>query len=94
MTSFIESGKLSWMLWLAIVLSAFAIINSSYYARQKFIQWQILLSDAQDYEVEWGQLLLEKSTMASYARLESMAADALNMTEPKKDQIVVIEAHD
>lgn len=94
MTSILESGKLSWMLWLAIVLSAFAIINSSYYARQNFIQWQALLTDAQDYEVEWGQLLLEKSTMASYARLESMAADALNMTEPKKDQIVVIEGRD
>ena len=84
------SHKISWLLWLAILVSAFAVIYTSYHARQRFIDWQGLLTDAREYKVEWGQLLLEKSTMASYSRLEHMAADTLKMTEPSTKQIVVV----
>ncbi len=83
--------KMSWSLWLGILVSAFAVIITSYHARQRFIEWQGLLTDAREYKVEWGQLLLEKSTMASYSRLEHMAADTLKMSAPTKKQIVVVK---
>ncbi|NRB39810.1 MAG: cell division protein FtsL [Pseudomonadales bacterium] len=89
--NFLENKKLPWVLWLAISATCFAVILTSYNARQRFIEWQFLLSDAQAFEVEWGQLLLEKSTMASYSRLEQIAADKLNMTAPSKQQIVVVK---
>ena len=94
MMGYLHSNKLTLFLWGLIMISAFAVIYSSHSARQHFIQWQALLKQAQDYEVEWGQLLLEKSTMASYSRLETVASEKLHMTEPTKDQIVLIGVAD
>ena len=91
--SFLDSNKMPWVLWIAILLTSFAVIFTSYNARQNFIKWQSLLSDAQDFEIEWGQLLLEKSTMASYSRLEQIAADKLKMIEPNKKHIVVVKGN-
>lgn len=90
----LQKTKLSWLLWLAILLSSFAVILSSHHARKQFIEWQGLLKAASAYEVEWGQLLIEKSTMASYARLETVAVGELKMTEPGKEQIVVVRESD
>lgn len=89
--SLLVSKRLPWVTGLAIFISSFAVIYSSFTARTRFIEWQSLLNDARAYEIEWGQLLLEKSTMASYSRLEHVASDKLKMIEPKKAQIILVE---
>ncbi len=89
--SYLENKRLCFALWMTIVISAFAVIYSSFSARTAFIAWQSLLHEARQYDVEWGQLLIEKSTMASYARLEGIAADQLQMTAPDKSQVIVVE---
>ncbi len=82
--------RLSVVLWLAVVVSAFAVIASSHGARKAFMQWQSMLKQAQAYEVEWGQLLIEKNTQASYARLEALSKEKLKMTVPQTKQIVIV----
>lgn len=86
-----ESKQVTFALWLMILISAFAIIKSSYNSRVLFIEWQDLLEKSQMYEVEWGQLLIEKSTLASYANLENMAKEELKMIFPARKQIVVVQ---
>lgn len=68
------------------------VINGTYRSRQKFIQYQSLLKDSQQYDVEWGQLLIEKTTLASFLGLESVAQDQLKMIFPKRNQIIIVEA--
>ena len=86
----IESAKLTISLWLLICVSAVAVVYSNHGARSSFIEWQTLLQDAQDFDVEWGQLLIEKSSLSSYARLEGEASKKLNMSAPTTEQIVIV----
>ena len=86
-----ETKKLTVTLWILIVISSFGVIKSSYDSRVLFIEWQELLEKSQAYEVEWGQLLIEKSTLASYANLENMAKEELKMVFPTRKQIVVVQ---
>lgn len=84
------SRWLTSFLWLVIFFSAFAVIYSSFVAREKFVVWQKLIAESQSLEVEWGQLLIEKSRLTSYSRLESIAIDKLKMLAPPTKQIVVV----
>lgn len=86
----IASGKLTIALWLMVVASAFAVIAASHESRQAFIEWQALLKQAQEYDVEWGQLLIQKSSSASYTRLEALAEEKLQMKAPGKEQMVIV----
>ncbi len=86
----INSYRLTIVLILAISISSFGVIYSSHNSRQSFIAWQDLLKQAQAYEVEWGQLLIEQSTEASYTHLEKKAVNKLNMVAPSTKQIVVV----
>ena len=87
----IESYRLALILLVLVVISAFAVIYSSHSARVSFISLQDLLKESQEYEVEWGQLLIEKSAESSYSRLEKEAEKKLNMVTPGVEQIVVIK---
>ena len=88
----IASAKLTVALWLAVFCSAIAVVFTSHEARLAFIEWQELLQQAQDFDVEWGQLLIQKNSTASYTRLESLAADKLQMTAPGKEQMVIVRS--
>lgn len=86
-----NSYRLSILLFIALLISSFAVIYSSHSARKSFIALQDLLKQTQAYDVEWGQLLIEKSTSATYARLESEATGKLKMVAPSIKQIVVVQ---
>lgn len=85
-----KSMRLTLILWLCIVLTAFAVIRSSHQSRGYFIEWQSLIEKSQAYDVEWGQLLIEKGILASYLGLENVAKDKLKMTFPLRQQIVIV----
>lgn len=84
-------GRLTVVLWLAVCLSALAVAYSNHQARSLFSHWQGLLKAQAQYEVQWGQLLIEKSAQTSYARLEHIAKTKLNMIVPKLDQMLRVE---
>lgn len=84
-------GRLTIVLWLAVCLTAVAVAYTNYSARQLFSEWQNLLKEQQQYEVEWGQLLIEKSSLTAYSRLESIAAEKLKMVTPSIDRIHLIQ---
>lgn len=86
-----QSRRLTVFLWFLIVITAFYVIKSSHESRILFIEWQDLLQKAQTYQVEWGQLLIEKSTLASYLGLENVAKDELKMGFPTRKQIVIVQ---
>lgn len=77
------------LLLLAVLLSAFAVIDARHENRVLFAQLQQLRQQRDALNVEWGQLLLEQSTWSTHARIEQMATQKLDMVVPEHVEIVV-----
>jgi cell division protein FtsL len=73
-----------------IVASAFGVIQSSHACRQLYAQLQILEASRWYMEEDFGRLLLEQSTWASYHRIERVAGRELNMQPPAISDLRVI----
>jgi cell division protein FtsL len=78
------------LLLLAVLLSAFAVIDARHENRVLFAQLQQLRQQRDSLNVEWGQLLLEQSTWSTHARIEQMATQKLDMELPEHVEIVVM----
>ena len=88
-TAFTSKSLAVW-LWLAVIPTALLVVYSSYSTRQSFIHWQALLKQEQQLDVEWGQLLLEKSSLASYSQWDAVSAQKLFMQVPAMDNVVMV----
>ena len=75
-----------------IVICAFGVIQTSHACRQLYAQLQILEASRWYMEEDFGRLLLEQSTWASYHRIEQVAGRDLNMQPPGiADMKVVVQ---
>ncbi|TCK03000.1 cell division protein FtsL [Marinobacterium mangrovicola] len=75
---------------LLVIASAMLVIYSAYEYRRLFNQHQVLSSQGEDLQVEWGQLLLEESAWSSNNRVETLADKKLQMTTPERDNIEIV----
>ena len=75
------------LLLVAVVTCALGVVTSQHKARKLFIELQKQKEEAQQMDVEWGQLQLEQSTWATPARVEEVAVKKLQMQLPKNGQI-------
>ncbi len=83
-----------WMvgvLSIGLLLSALAAIYSKYYSRQIFIEIQQQERALDQYEVEWGQLQLELTTLAEQNRVELVARKQLKLVMPLREKIIYIK---
>ncbi len=74
---------------LAIV--SVAVVIQVYDFRKNFSYLQALKQSEVDYEVKWGQLLLEQSALTQPSRLEQSAIRNLNMHSPSPDELVIVK---
>ena len=74
-----------------LMLSAIAVIYSKYQARLLFIEIQNKEKELDDYEVEWGRLQLELTTLTEENRVEIDARSRLMLTLPTQDKIIYIK---
>ena len=65
-----------------IVVCAFGVIQSSHACRQLYAKLQVLESARWYMEEDYGRLLLEQSTWASFRRIEQVAEHDLGMRAP------------
>ncbi|UTW45035.1 cell division protein FtsL [bacterium SCSIO 12696] len=85
--------SLAWVtasLWLAVVVSALAVVNVSHQCRTLFAQLTQLEKSHNQQQVVWGQLLLEQAAHGSFSSVEQQASDKLGMRAPIADDIVVV----
>ncbi len=73
-----------------LMLSAIAVIYSKYQSRLLFIEVQKKEKQLDDYEVEWGRLQLEVTTLTEENRVEIEARRQLSLTLPTQNKIVYI----
>lgn len=74
-----------------LLLSAIAVIYSKYQSRLLFIEVQNKEKQLDDYEVEWGRLQLELTTLTEETRIEIEARNRLMLTLPTQNKIVYIK---
>ena len=85
-------GALNVLLLAAVVICALSVVTSQHKARKLFIKLQNEKERAQQMEVEWGQLQLEQSTLATPAQVEKIALRQLQMQLPGNGQVRFIRA--
>lgn len=74
-------------LLVAVLVSAFGVIQVTYQTRVQFAQLESLRLEGQRLEEEWGRLLLEESAFSSPARVERLVREELGMSEPEPEQM-------
>jgi len=86
----VNGNVLNGLLLLIVIMASLSVVTSQHQARKSFLALQQEKERAQQMEVEWGQLQLEQSTWAAPARIEKIAAQHLQMQQPKNGQVVLI----
>jgi len=76
---------------LVLLASALAVIYSKYHSRLIFIEIQKQERALDQYEVEWGQLQLELTTLAEQNRVEQVARGQLKLVMPVREKIIYIK---
>ncbi len=76
---------------LAMGVMAIVLVVQVYDFRKDFAYLQKLKKDEVNYEVVWGQLLLEQSALTQPSRLEQAAIRDLNMRAPSQDELVIVK---
>jgi cell division protein FtsL len=74
-----------------LLVSALTVIYSKYQSRLIFIEIQKQERALDQYEVEWGQLQLELTTLAELNRVEQVAREQLKLVMPLREKIVYIK---
>jgi cell division protein FtsL len=90
-------GGRNWMavsaaLLLIALASSFGVIFSAHKSRELFRELERSRLEQNEIQIEWRQLLIERSTLSSHVRVEAIARSELQM-EPLADdfRVLVIE---
>ena len=82
---------ISLILVVAITVSALGVIYSAFEYRDLFNRQQVLVSQWDEFQVEWGQLLLEESALGANNRVERVASKQLAMMSPETNMIEIVQ---
>jgi cell division protein FtsL len=74
----------------AVLATGLGIVYTKHYSRQLFIDLQALQGRRDNMEIEWEQLQLELSTLATEVAVDHAAHTRLNMVIPPPDAVLYI----
>lgn len=80
------------LLLFVILVSAFAVVYSTNSYRSTFSQVEEEARQSHHLQLQWGQLLLEQSSLATPARVEELAREQLGMTLPTTKKTYLLHA--
>ncbi|NQZ20932.1 MAG: cell division protein FtsL [Colwellia sp.] len=80
-----------YFLLLLVVLSAFSVIYFTHLNRQTTSSLEILLTERDELDIEWRNLLIEQSSLAEHSTIESKAEKLLQMKRPNVNSEIIIK---
>jgi cell division protein FtsL len=80
------------VLAIAVLTSALSVVYVTNTTRCVSATLQQTIYERDNYRVQWGRLLLEKSTWMMQARVQQVAEDELGMVTPDNKSVVIINA--
>jgi len=78
------------LLFLAVLISAGAVILSAHHNRQMAIALEKLMQQQDQLDVEWRHLVLEQSSLTEHNRIEALVNKNLDMHRPQPHEEVVV----
>lgn len=78
------------VLWLAVLVSALAVVLAKHEARMLFSELQQLNAERDRLDIEWGQLQIEQSTWSTHGRIEQLAREELSMAIPTPPEVRIV----
>lgn len=91
MTEAIRNWFYTTTLIVLVMVSAIACIYAKHESRKLFTELQDLTAERDRMEVDWGRLQIEQGTWSTYARVEQVAREKMNMRLPSAEQIRLLE---
>lgn len=82
--------KLVMALALIVLASSLGVVYTKHQTRKLFVELDTLKKERDEMNVEWGQLQLELSTLATHGRIERAAKNRLNMVTPEYEQVLIV----
>lgn len=79
------------VLMVLVVMSALGVVYAKHQSRKLFVELQALHKTRDAMDIEWGQLQLEQSTLATHSRIEGTSGAKLGMVIPEANQVVVLK---
>ena len=76
---------------ICLSLVSIGLVSQVYDFRKDFSYLQKMKKVETNYEVVWGQLLLEQSALTQPSRLEQAAVKDLNMRAPNQNEMVIVK---
>lgn len=76
---------------IAVLTSSLCIIYATNTSRNLNAAIQQTLAEREQLHIQWGQLLLEKSTQVMQARVQTIAEHTLGMVTPDLKSVVMIK---
>ena len=88
------SSALLYALLVLVLFSGLMVVKTTHENRFAFNELQVLREEANQLDVEWGQLLLEQSTFGLDGRIEQKATRELQMQVPRISDIVTVNLNE
>ena len=88
------SSALFYALLVSLLVSGLMVVKTTHENRFAFNQLQVLREEANQLDVEWGQLLLEQSTFGLGGRIEQKATRELQLQVPRISDIVMVNLNE
>ena len=88
------TSALLYFLLITLLVSGLMVVKTTHENRFAFNGLQVLREEANQLDVEWGQLLLEQSTFGLGGRIEQKATHELQMQVPQIIDIVMVKLND
>ena len=79
------------LLALLVVATALGVIYTAHRSRELFRTLEQVRRDQNEIQIEWRQLLLERSTLSAHARVEQIAGQQLQMSLPQTELHATVE---
>lgn len=79
------------LLILSVFVTALHVVTAQHQARRLFVEIQSLEKIRDGLNEEWTRLLLEQSTWATNARIETVARNELGMSMPDTNSLYIIK---
>lgn len=79
------------LLAFSVFVTALHVVLAQHQARRLFVEIQSLEKNRDDLNEEWTRLLLEQSTWATNARIETVSRNELGMSMPDLNSLYIIK---
>ncbi|WP_286263078.1 cell division protein FtsL [Thalassotalea atypica] len=87
----IQQHILTYVLLALVVFSALAVIYFTHVNRQTTSNLEVLLTERDELDIEWRNLLIEQNSLAEHSAIEIKASKMLDMKRPDAKSEVVIK---